>query len=107
MLAVDENDELIDWQAEIGRPATSRISLQMILENLRTAGVQQAHKEDKITFTSLAPWPGYLVCAEGRYIEGENEEARRHLHRPGVRHGLPPRSGRGRARSRAMPVSTC
>jgi len=25
----------------------------MILENLKTAGVQQAHKEDKITFTSL------------------------------------------------------
>jgi hypothetical protein len=39
----------------------------MILENLKTAGVQQAHKEDKITFTSLTPWPGDLVCAEGRY----------------------------------------
>ncbi len=30
----------------------------MILENLKTAGVQQAHKEDRITFTSLAAWPG-------------------------------------------------
>ncbi len=30
----------------------------MILENLKTAGVQQAHKEDRITFTSLMPWPG-------------------------------------------------
>ena len=40
----------------------------MILENLKTAGVQQAHKEDKITFTSLVPWPGEgLVCAEGRF----------------------------------------
>ena len=29
----------------------------MILENLKTAGVQQAHKEDKITFTALTPWP--------------------------------------------------
>ena len=45
----------------------------MILENLKTAGVQQAHKEDKITFTSLTPWPGDLVCAEGRYIEGDAE----------------------------------
>ena len=44
---------------------------QMILENLKTAGVQQAHKEDKITFTALTPWPGDLVCAEGRYMEGE------------------------------------
>ena len=42
----------------------------MILENLKTAGVQQAHKEDRITFTALTPWPGDLVCAEGRYMEG-------------------------------------
>ncbi|MBW2561510.1 MAG: site-specific DNA-methyltransferase, partial [Deltaproteobacteria bacterium] len=43
-----------------------------ILENLKTAGVQQAHKEDKITFTSITPWPGHYVCAEGRYIEGDS-----------------------------------
>ena len=47
---------------------------QMILENLKTAGVQQAHKEDKITFIALAPWPGELVCAEGRYMERETEK---------------------------------
>jgi adenine-specific DNA-methyltransferase len=45
----------------------------MILENLHTAGVQQAAKGDKITFTSLQPWPGELVCAEGRYQEGSKE----------------------------------
>ena len=44
----------------------------MILENLKIAGVQQAHKEDKITFTSLTPWPGDLICAEGRYMEGSD-----------------------------------
>ena len=48
--------------------------------------MQQAHKEDRITFTALTPWPGDLVCAEGRYLEGRRREARRHLHRPGVRH---------------------
>jgi adenine-specific DNA-methyltransferase len=42
----------------------------MILEHLKTSGVQQAHKDDKIEFSSVAPWPGDLVCAEGRYIEG-------------------------------------
>lgn len=31
--------------------------------------MQQAHKEDKITFTSLVPWPGELICAEGAYDE--------------------------------------
>jgi adenine-specific DNA-methyltransferase len=46
----------------------------MILENLKTAGVQQAHKEDRITFTALTPWPGELVCGEGRYLEGEAEK---------------------------------
>ena len=46
----------------------------MILENLKTAGVQQAHKEDRIAFTALTPWPGELVCAEGRYLEGETEK---------------------------------
>jgi adenine-specific DNA-methyltransferase len=46
----------------------------MILENLKIAGVQQAHKEDRITFTGLTPWPGDLVCAEGHYMEGEKEK---------------------------------
>ena len=46
----------------------------MILENLKTAGVQQAHKEDRVTFTALTPWPGELVCAEGRYMEGDPEK---------------------------------
>ena len=45
----------------------------IILDNLRTAGVQQAHKEDRIAFTALNPWPGESVCAEGRYPEGDEE----------------------------------
>ncbi len=54
VLGVDENDELIDRVSRIGEPAStaSKQSFpQMILENLKTAGVQQAHKEDRITFT--------------------------------------------------------
>ena len=72
VLGVDENDELIDHvaeaQAEYGRDFNA-----IILENLRTAGVQQAHKADKIDFTALEPWPGELICAEGKYLEGEGE----------------------------------
>jgi len=76
MLGVDENDELID-------PAVSRVAgpsaeyrakqsfPQMILENLKIAGVQQAHKENRITFTTLVPWPGDLVCAEGRFASDQ------------------------------------
>ena len=76
MLAVDENDELIDTAQERGAAYHARQSFpQMILDNLKTAGVQQAHKADRITFTSLTPWPGEGgVCAEGRYMEGEVEK---------------------------------
>ena len=45
----------------------------VILDQLRTAGVQQADKRHKIDFTSLSGWPGELICAEGRYNEGDNE----------------------------------
>jgi adenine-specific DNA-methyltransferase len=79
VLGVDENDELIDPNAKhIAGPGADygekQTFSQMILENLKTAGVQQAHKEDKITFTALTPWPGDLVCADGRYTEGDKEQ---------------------------------
>lgn len=74
VLGVDENDELIDTLAESRADYGEKQTFpQMILENLKTAGVQQAHKDDKISFTALTSWPGYYVCAEGRYIEGEQE----------------------------------
>ena len=74
MLAVGADDELIDSlaDAQLGYGKSQDFG-QMILENLRLAGVQQAHKEDRITFTSLKPWPGELVCAEGFYMEGSKE----------------------------------
>ena len=76
MLGVGENDELIDTLKEDRGDYNAKQSFpQMILENLKTAGVQQAHKEDRITFTALTPWPGEgSVCAEGRYMEGNIEK---------------------------------
>jgi adenine-specific DNA-methyltransferase len=56
MLGLDENDELIDPLKRDSAEFEAKQSFpQMILENLKTAGVQQAHKEDKITFTALTP----------------------------------------------------
>lgn len=74
MLGVDENEDLIDLAAEPG-PGYGPVwdFGQAILENLKTSGVQQAHKEDKIVFTSLTPWPGDHIGAEGRYDEGGTE----------------------------------
>jgi adenine-specific DNA-methyltransferase len=74
---VDEDDELIDTLREPGADYAAKQSFpQMVLENLKTAGVQQAHKEDRISFAALAAWPGERVCAEGRYAEGEGVEKR-------------------------------
>ena len=75
VLGVDENDELIDIRKKDNTAYGTKQSFpQMILDNLKTAGVQQAHKDDRITFTALIPWPGELVCAEGRYLEGTTEK---------------------------------
>ena len=72
VLGVDEDDELIDnlADAELGYGEAQDFAT-VILEHLKTSGVQQAHKEDRISFTSIKPWPGDLICAEGRYVEGD------------------------------------
>ena len=71
VLGVDENGDVIDGIAEARNGYGTGYDFgQIILETLKRSGVQQAHKEDRIAFTSLMPWPGRLVCAEGRYIEG-------------------------------------
>jgi adenine-specific DNA-methyltransferase len=71
VLGVDEKDELIDpLKEDSAKYGAKQTFPQMILENLKTAGVQQAHKDDRITFTAVTPWPGELVCGEGRYFEG-------------------------------------
>ena len=74
VLDVDENDELIDniAEARLGYGETQDFA-SVIMEHLRVSGVQQAHKEDRIAFSSITPWPGDLVCAEGRYVEGGDE----------------------------------
>ncbi|MFZ3116486.1 MAG: hypothetical protein WA121_12960, partial [Syntrophales bacterium] len=76
VLTVDENDELTDGVAESPDGyGEERDFVRMILEALKISGVQQAHKEDKINLTSITPWPGCYICAEGRYIEGASLEA--------------------------------
>ena len=72
VLGVGADDKLLDRAAEnppvpYGEPHDFA---GMILDQLRTAGVQQAHKSDRINFTALTGWPGRQICAEGRYVEG-------------------------------------
>ena len=81
MLEVDENDEVMDRIAEAPNGYGQGYDFgQIILENLRTAGVQQAHKEDRIEFESLAVWPGHFLCAEGLYTqEGKGRRKERRM----------------------------
>jgi adenine-specific DNA-methyltransferase len=95
VLVVDENDDLIqqgtygsgtnfiaekgggyDPQADAADFAAGDFAA-IILENLKAAGVQQAHKEDRIQFTALTGWPGSYICAEGRYLEKATGKERR------------------------------
>ena len=70
MLAVGADDELLDRVAEVGPGYGEQHDFAgTILDQLRTAGVQQAHKADRITFNALTGWPGHHVCAVGRYEE--------------------------------------
>ncbi|MCA0377699.1 MAG: site-specific DNA-methyltransferase [Gemmatimonadetes bacterium] len=75
MLGVDEHGATVDavMERKTGY-ASGRDFPSMVLDNLRAAGVQQAAKADRIAFTAITAWPGDLVCADGRYLEGGTEK---------------------------------
>ena len=74
VIAVDDDGKFLDNvdAADGLRAAPDRSDDEIdfgnvILEHLRTAGVQQAHKEDRIKFTSINPFPGIFISGDGRY----------------------------------------
>ena len=71
-LSVDENDELIDHlvKSKTGYDG-QQVFATMNLERVNTSGVHHAHREVRISLTALTPWPGDLISAEGRYVEGD------------------------------------
>ena len=73
---MDENDELIDPLMDQNEAyADTQTFVNIMLETLKVAGVQQAHKEDKIQFSSLEIWPGTYISAVGRVaVDEESEE---------------------------------
>ena len=72
IMGVDENGDII---AESSKGYGSEYDFaQVMLDNLRASGVQQAHREGRIEFSSINPWPGPRVCAEGRFMEGGEED---------------------------------
>ena len=49
----------------------------IVIDYLKSEGVRQQAKGDRIIFESLAPWPGNFIGASGTFIEGENGPERR------------------------------
>jgi len=70
MLPVSANDDVIGLEAasDAGTGGQSDFA-GIILDQLRTAGVQQTHRDDRIDFSALTGWPGDHVCAVGQYVE--------------------------------------
>ena len=79
VVPADEEDLGVDMVAAQGRRGRTKLVTpptdfaDMVLEHLRTAGVQQASRQERITFTALTGWPGQYVGAEGRFPEGATE----------------------------------
>ncbi len=73
-----DDDELLDQPSPKKKKRKSALAdetdfVQVILENLRTAGVQQTVKSDRIVFTHITPWAGTMVHAEGHFLENGKE----------------------------------
>lgn len=50
----------------------------IVIDYLKSEGIKQQDKGDRITFESLTPWPGgKFIGASGTFIEGENGPERR------------------------------
>ena len=66
------DDDTISDPLKLGATAEGATDFaQMILNTLRVAGVQQAHKQDRINFESLDGWPGVLLAGKSSYRDAD------------------------------------
>jgi adenine-specific DNA-methyltransferase len=83
VLPASEEELIDDVEAAEGRrsPDDAELAGQdfaaIVIDYLKAEGVKQQAKGDRITFESLAPWPGNFIGASGAFIEGENGPERR------------------------------
>ncbi len=78
--AAEDEGETISTARLAARPAEveavdSDDFVRVVLDNLKTAGVGNTKKNERLRFTALRPFPGRYVNAEGRYTEGYTEGA--------------------------------
>jgi adenine-specific DNA-methyltransferase len=70
-MIVNDDDSLVDPHKQGATAEGAADFAQMILDTLRVAGVQQAHKEDRINFVSLDGWPGSYIAGKGAYRDAD------------------------------------
>ena len=70
-MVVNDDDTLIDSHKQGATAEGATEFGQMILNTLRAAGVQQAHKQDRIRFETLDGWPGVLLAGKGSYRDAD------------------------------------
>lgn len=78
------DEELIDLlDAAEGKRAAADADLAgqdfaaVVIDYLKSEGVKQQAKGDRISFEGLTPWPGNFIGAIGTFIEGESGPERR------------------------------
>jgi adenine-specific DNA-methyltransferase len=76
VLPASEDELLGDAQLADASQAGQDFSA-IVIDYLKSEGVKQERKHDRITFASLTPWPGNYIGATGTFIEGENGPERR------------------------------
>ena len=71
VIPADESEFIHNLDAAEGRLARTDAPAQdfatMVLENLKSAGVHQSDKQDRIAFTAMEGWPGDYIAASGTY----------------------------------------
>jgi adenine-specific DNA-methyltransferase len=70
-MIVNEDDSITDPLKQSATAEGATDFAQMILNTLRVAGVQQAHKQDRISFESLDGWPGELLAGKSSYRDAD------------------------------------
>ena len=70
-MIVNDDDTITDPLKQGASAEGATDFAQMILNTLRVAGVQQAHKQDRISFESLDGWPGVLLAGKGSYRDAD------------------------------------
>jgi len=78
MIGFDQDGREVDSVREARVPyGVGQDFAGIMLENLKTSGVQQVHKEQRIEFTSLTAWPGPKIDAEGRFVDRPTSNSRK------------------------------